>query len=260
MTTKDLDLDVRMIIAAKQYKLNIRQDNTPNAAVVALADMQQHPMPILNVVTGGEEVTLIGQITHTETYDPVATALSYVRDGVDAISLFTDHRIYSKGMDDLLLVTRGVSSTPVIAQDYILNEYHVAEARAAGASALVAYASMLEPADLRLVVSSAQRWRMTTIIQVNDDKQLEHAIGISPHVIAIGIDQHFYFERDFESLVKLRSRAPFNSRVMPLGCLRSLRDVEAVLQLGVDAIIVDETLIKTRHIYDKLCEMLHRPD
>jgi indole-3-glycerol phosphate synthase len=258
MATKDLELDAKTIAAAKRQRLALRRERVPDAAVTALAEMQQRPWPVLNIVTDGHCVTLIGQIRHTEIYDPVASALAYVRAGVDAVALFTDHRIYSQGMDDLLLVARGAAQSPVIAQDYVLDEYHVAEVRAAGAAALMVYSSVLSPAAVRQVASSAQRWRMTTIIQVSSADEMAHASAVSPHVIGIGLDQDFHFERDFALLEQLRPQAPRYSRVMPLGCLRSLADVEAVLALGVDAIIVDHNLLRQRALLHELLVMLGR--
>jgi indole-3-glycerol phosphate synthase len=148
MSVQQLDIESTPIVAAKQERLRERQIKTPTAAVLALAEMQTLPRPILNIVTAGESVTVIGQITYAEVYDPVGTALRYARAGVDAVTFFTDQQIYVNGLEDLLLVSRGVSR-PVICQDFILNEYHVMEARAAGAAGLVLYASILDVASFR---------------------------------------------------------------------------------------------------------------
>ena len=198
MTTKELELDAKMIVAAKFRHLAVRQEKVPMAAAIALATMQANPRPLLNIVTRDDPVTLIAQITHTETYDPVASALRYIRDSVDAVTLFTDGKIYSKGLDDLVLVSHGIRNHPVICQDYILNEYHVTEVRTAGASAVILYASLLEPLELRRVVSLAQRWRMTTIVQVSNADELAYAAHLSPHVIGIGTGVEFDRDIDLE--------------------------------------------------------------
>ena len=256
MATKEVEINVETVLNAKYAYLEMRKKRTPPMAIIALADMQQDPNPFLNVVTDHRHVTLIGQIRLTETYDPVAMALRYVRSGVNAVSLFTDKHIYTQGMDDLLLVARGVKHTPVLAQDFILNPYHVAEARASGASGLMLYSSILDPVELRDVVSTAQRWKMTTILQANNEQEMLHAAELSPHVIAVGDGVMFNRERDLPLLERLRSLVPFYTRLMPMGCLVSLDDVAAVLELEVDAIIVDETLTKPRYESEQLSEML----
>ncbi len=252
MTTKELEINLETIVAAKKQYLTQRQERIPPAAVVALADMQSLPKPILNIVTSGKHVTLIGKIAHTDTYDPVSTALSYVRSGLDAVAMFTDSNIYTKGMDDLLLVARAVRNNPVICMDYIVNEYHVTEARAAGASSLLLYASILEPDVLRRVVSLTQRWHMSTIIQVENVEQLKHILKLSPHVIAVGTEQDFNRERDLPLLRQLKPYVPYNTKLMPLGCLKTLVDVTQVMEIGVDALVVDQKLIGRKDDYQQL--------
>lgn len=260
MTSKEDPQDLTTILEAKKRFLQKRQEKIPNVAVLALAEMQARPAPVLNMVTAGEYVTLIGQISLEETYDPVSAGLRCIRDGADAVSFLTDRRIYSKGMEDLLLVARGIGNSPVICQDYILDEYHVTEARAAGASAVVAYSAILEPQALRNIVSLAHRWKMTSIVQVSNEKEMSYAASLSPHVIGIGdgFTQYFNRERDLPMIRRLAPMMPFHARMMPLGCLRDIADVADVVKLGVDAIIVEESLITTQDTYEQLRTLLDR--
>lgn len=259
MSTDELRIDAQTTIAAKKHHLVMRQEKTPLSAVTALANMQKAPRTVLNVVTSEHQVTLIGQIRHEKVYDPVATALRYLRYGVDGISLYTDNKIYSKGLDDLSFITQGINS-PILVQDYTVNEYHVTEARAAGASALVLYASLLARDELRKVVSLTSRWRMTGIVQVNTEEEILYAESLSPHVIGVGLDHDFVAGRDLKKLERLRPYVAFNTRFMPLGCIRKIADVKAVLDIGVDAIIVDETLLKNEATNRRLFELLRRFD
>jgi indole-3-glycerol phosphate synthase len=160
-------------------------------------------------------------------------------------------------MEDLSILSRAVSA-PIVYQDYILNEYHVTEARAAGASALVLYASLMDAKELRQVVSITQRWRMTSIVEVNNEDEMATASALSPHVIGVGMRTVFERERDLEKLSRLRQQTPYNTRFMLLGCLETLDDVAAVAAVGVHAVIVDETLLTPQH-FGTLLEIIGRP-
>ncbi len=252
-------MNLDTIIEAKRRHLDQRQKRIPTAAVIALAEMQMRPRPILNVMTDGSRVTLIGQIRLSQTYDPVTTALMLVREGVDAIALYTDQQVYSKGLDDLLFVARGVPETPVICQDYVFDSYHVAEIRAARASGLIAHNTVLAPASLRQVVTNSQRWMMTTFAQVSTEAELAHTANLSPHVIAIGQDADFEAQRDLPLFQSLSSQIPFNTKTMPLGRLSSLEDVAAVIEAGADAVIVDTTLIAGKLSRKALDDLLQQP-
>src|SRR5688500_10750561 len=191
MSTKDLIPQAEVVIAAKRQALAERRARTPIEAVRALASMQKRPQPVLNTVTADAQVVLIGQIKYTPAqgnntldYDPVASALRYAKAGVEAVSLLTDETLYQGGLDDLVLVSRAVT-VPVISQDFILDEYQIVEARAAGASALLLTSAVLEPPLLRTLVSATQRNRMTAIVEIHTAKELEYALRLSPYVIGI---------------------------------------------------------------------------
>ncbi|MBZ0282901.1 MAG: hypothetical protein K8L97_19330 [Anaerolineae bacterium] len=247
MATKELTPQLDVILAAKRQYLQERKAKTPIEAVRALASMQKRPQPVLSSVMQDAPVMLIGQIKYapdTEPrrggYDPVASAVKLVKNGADAVALFTDETLYQGGLDDLVLVSRAVS-VPVISQDYFLDEYQIVEARAAGASALMLRAGILEPSALRTLVSATQRNRMTAIVEVHNSAELEHALKLSPYVIGI-------HPRDFRALDggsgwRIRPLAPPNIRVMVTEGLKTIDEVQAAVSLGVDAVLIDEHLL-----------------
>jgi indole-3-glycerol phosphate synthase len=247
-TTQNLVPTVETIIAAKRQYLAERKSKTPIEAVRALASMQKRPQPILSTVSNDGRVMLVGRIIYnnsndnTDTYDPVGTALRYARARVDAVSLFTDSTIYQSGMDDLMLVSRAVS-VPVLCQDYILEEYQVVETRAAGASAVVLPASVLDRALLRTLVSASQRNRMTAVVQVQNEDELAYALSLSPHVIGLSRTLPNSRRLDLDTLAQLRPMIPYHIRVMTTDPVESLDDVKAVVGLKVDAMMVNEVLL-----------------
>ncbi len=253
MTTKKLTPQLNTIIAAKRYYLAQRKGKTPIEAVRALASMQKRPSPILSTVASEDEpVVMIGQVKHNVAqnghvvYDPVGTALRYVHKQVDAVALFTDQIIYEDGLDDLMFVASAIDR-PVICQDYILDEYEIIEARAAGASALLLSASVLDNATLRRMISATQRNLMTAVVQVHNADELRYAISLSPHVICLSTDNPVTpeIEIDLEMTRRMRDMIPNHIRVMISENLKTIREVEAVASLGVDAVMVSEQLLDT---------------
>ena len=191
------------------------------------------------------------------TYDPVGLALRYTRAGMDAVTLFTDESLYQGGLDDMVLVSRAVN-VPLISQDYILDEYQVVEARAAGASALVLCSTIVTPADLRVLVSATQRNRMTAIVEVRNQTEIEYALSLSPDVNGLsGRDLH---SRDVNTahLPELRSLIPPSIRVMLMDSLHTLDQVHMAVSMGVNAIVVDEMLLDSEANRIELDKVLRR--
>jgi indole-3-glycerol phosphate synthase len=252
MTTNKLTPALTTIIAAKRYYLGQRKTKTPIEAVRALASMQKRPSPILSTVTSVDEpVVIIGHVKHnlgvngSVVYDPVGSALRYVHKGIDAVSLFTDQIVYEDGLDDLMFVANAIEQ-PVISQDYILDEYEIIEARAAGASALLLSAAVLDNETLRRMISDTQRNLMTAIVQVHNADELRYAISLSPHVISLSSDNPFTpeVELDLEMTRRLRDMIPSHTRVMVSENLKTMADVAAIASLDVDAIMISEQLLE----------------
>lgn len=259
MTTSELRLNREIILAQKRKLLEERQSKTPLEAVRAMAAMQRRPRPILTTMMDSRSrVQVIGQITRMETYDPVSSALRFVREGADAVAFFTDNASYEHDLDDLLMVAMGIKDKPVIYQNYLVNEYNVIEARASDASAVVLYASALTPSELRRVVSITQRWKMSVIIQVNNEEDLLHAATLCPHAIGIGHSESLDTERSLQKVSHLRSMMPHNVRMLMMNCLQNLDEVEAAVRLGVHAVVINEEVMNTRRKSSRLKDILER--
>lgn len=246
------------ILSVKELLLETRKQRTPQLAVVALADMRARPLPSLNVVRDTQRVTAIGYIPLADTYDPVMQGLRMVRAGVDGLALFTDSRMYSKGLNDLLLLSLGVKHTPVMAFDYPLDEYHVLEMRTAGASAVMLYAALVSEVMLKRMVSIALRVRMTTIIHVDTLQQFDLAVRMSPHAMSIGTGEYFDFQANRALLDYTQQHKPYHMRLMLRPCLSNLAQVSQAVMAGMDAVVLDESLLK-EPMREKVFDVLNHP-
>ncbi len=246
--------DLQKILSVKRLLLENRQQRTPQLAVIALSDMRVRPLPSLNMIYDNTPVMTVGYIPLAQTYDPVMQGLRMARAGVDAIALFTDSRVYSKGQQDLLMVSLGTKNTPIITFDYALNEYHVLEMRASGASAVMLYASLVTEAALKRMVSIALRVRMTAIIHAETPEQFNLAVSMGPHAVSIGIGDYFQpTDENTALLMYARAHKPYNMRLMFRPCIQSITQMATVVGYGVDAVVLDEPLVR-----DKSREKLYK--
>lgn len=236
-------LATQEIIAAKQDRVAQRKVETPLDAMRALAGMQKRPEPLLSTVTNDSRVMLFGQIRYgSPAYDPVAQALRYTRMGIDGIALFTDSTIYTGGINDLALITRAVT-TPVLLQNFILDEYQVVEARAAGAAALTLVAKLVERSVLRMLVSTTQRNRMSASVRVKDADELAYALDLCPAVIELGGRSPETDDLELDRITALREQIGNASRVLIYDRLRSFGEVDAIAKLKPNAVLIHDSLL-----------------
>lgn len=255
-------------IEAKRKALYQRMKRTPLDAIRAMASMQSRPLPFLTAVENSVE--LIGQIRYdlptsedpNTTYDPVRLANRYVNVGdVNAVSLFTDDAIPHDGTIDMMLVndTLKHQGIPLISQDYVLHEYHILEARAAGASVVVLTSGLVATPELRLLTSAVHRNRMTAVVSVFSEEQLAAALSFSPQVIGLSSYDPIQSTTDIVAVRTLRQKIPFGQNVIIDRPLTNLRDISEISDLQFDAITVDKTILTDIDAVQKLHVLLKNP-
>lgn len=244
------------ILEAKRRALEARKRNTPIEAVRALASMQARPLSLLNSVTASGSPLLIGRIAYTPPADDavdgddlIGSAVGYARAGLDAVSLFTDETVYDGGQDDLMFLVRAMQPLriPVITEDYVLDEYQIVEARAAGASAIMLDTDCIDMTAVRALASLTERNRMTAIIRVSRESTLDAAIALSPQAIALRPGD-LPGGANLDDAQRLRPRIPNHIRVVLDGGLMNVSDARAAALLGVHALILDGPLLEPRLI------------
>lgn len=257
MTAREQTINRDIILTTRQEYFRTREQSTPMEAMMALAQMQQRPRPGLSLVRDADHVTLIGQVTrHGSTYDPVTSAIGQVQAGADAIALYTDHTLYTNDLEDVLMMARALRDVPLIYQNVIFDEYGVVAARASDASAVLVYASLLEPAQLRRVVTAAQRWKMTAFVQYDAGADFAAVCDLSPHGIAFGVPDQTDFAGALDAFLRCRDRLPRYIRPMLLPALADLEQAARALAAGIRIITVRDALLRHEYSAARLRELV----
>ena len=179
-------------------------------------------------------------------YDPVFLARDYVAGGAAAISVLTDARHFQGSLEDLRDVKTALPDVPVLRKDFIFDPYQIYEARAAGADAILLIASVLGINQMRELSNLAQELGMGVLVEVHTQQELERTLSINPRIIGINNRNLQTFEVDFANTARLRALIPSDIVVVAESGLKSAEDVLAMKEIGVDAILVGETLVKSR--------------
>ncbi|MCI1640691.1 MAG: indole-3-glycerol phosphate synthase TrpC [Bacteroidales bacterium] len=106
--------------------------------------------------------------------DPVSTALSYEKGGAVALSVLTDSEYFGGSLDYLKRISHAVS-IPVLRKEFILGKYQLAEARLAGADAVLLIASCLELPMCEDLIGEAHRLGLETLLEVHSPDESGYA-------------------------------------------------------------------------------------
>jgi indole-3-glycerol phosphate synthase / phosphoribosylanthranilate isomerase len=173
--------------------------------------------------------------------DPAALARGYA--GVaDALSVLTDDTHFGGSLDDLSAAGREFDG-PILAKDFFLDARQVAEARIAGADAVLVMLSLLDDERAREMIAEARRFRMDALVEVHDEAEMCRALALGAPLIGINNRDLRDLSIDLSTTERLAPYAPDRILVSESG-ISSRADVDR-LAPHVDAFLVGTSLMRS---------------
>ena len=173
--------------------------------------------------------------------DPAALARGYA--GVaDALSVLCDHAHFGGSLDDLAAARREFDG-PILAKDFFIDVRQVAEARIAGADAVLVMLSLLDDELARAMVAEARRFGMDALVEVHDEAEMRRALALGAPLIGINNRDLTDLTIDLSTTERLAKLAPDRVLVSESG-ISSSADVDRLGPL-VDAFLIGSSLMRS---------------
>jgi indole-3-glycerol phosphate synthase len=177
-------------------------------------------------------------------FNPASTAASYERGGAAALSVLTDEKFFQGSLADLE-AARGAVALPVLRKDFTLDEFHIVEAAAHGADAVLLIVAILEPRTLRRLRECAAQWNLSALIEVHDGDELAAAIDCGADIIGVNNRNLHTFEVTLETSIRLAEKIPASAIKVSESGIHSAADVRRLSACGFQAFLVGEHLMKS---------------
>lgn len=181
-------------------------------------------------------------------YDPVRLARTYKKAGAVAISVLTDAPHFQGSLEHLRDVKDALPDTPVLRKDFIFHPYQVYEARAAGADAILLMASILGEGDLQSLLALTHELGMNALVEVHTPEEVEKTLPLKPRIVGVNNRNLQTFEVDFDNTARLRAMIPDDLLTVGESGIKTPDDVRQMAAIGVDAILVGETLVRSKDV------------
>jgi indole-3-glycerol phosphate synthase len=172
-------------------------------------------------------------------YDPVAIAKGYEGAGAAAISVLTEPGFFDGSIDHLSAVA-GAVSCPVLRKDFIVDEYQILEARAAGASAVLLIVAALDDVDLRRLFNAASSAGLDALVEVHDELELRRALAVGAGIIGVNNRNLKTLSVDIEAAHRLAPLMPPGVVRVAESGLRTASDLRTLSHLGYRAFLIGE--------------------
>lgn len=175
--------------------------------------------------------------------DPVAVARDYEAAGAAAVSCLTEPRWFKGSLDDLAAVAAAVK-IPVLRKDFVVDEYMIWQARAAGAAAVLLICGILDDDQLADYVALARELGMSALVEAYEPDEVPRALAAGARVVGVNNRDLRTFEVDFGRSIRLRPEAGPGRVFVSESGVETRAHVAALEEAGVDAVLIGETLMR----------------
>ncbi len=190
-----------------------------------------------------------------EDFDPVGIARVYEGAGAACLSVLTESRYFGGALEYLGAIRRAVG-LPLLRKDFIIDEYQVYEARAAGADAILLIAACLERRQIEDFLGIARGLGLDVLVESHTYKELDKALLAGASLVGINNRDLATFSVSLQSTLDLLKDIPDDRTVVSESGIRNREDVLMLQKAGVDAVLVGESLMREKDIGKKVKELL----
>jgi indole-3-glycerol phosphate synthase len=180
-------------------------------------------------------------------FDPVTIAKTYARHGAACISVLTDEHFF-QGHLDFLRQIRGAVEVPLLRKDFVLDDYQVYEARAAGADAVLLIAECLDGQMLIQLHQTIESLGMIALVELYDAANIDKVMACNPKLVGVNNRDLNTFEVDLAHSVRVKNQLPDCVTFVSESGIFTNEDVVMLKENDVDAMLVGESLMRSQDI------------
>ncbi len=253
------------ILATKRTEVARLKEHTPLAKLQA--KMKDAP-PLRDFRGALANTTSIGLIAEVkkaspskgvirEDFDPYVIAQTYADNGATCLSVLTDEK-YFQGKLKYLTGIRELVSVPLLRKDFIVDPWQLAESRLAGADAILLIVAALSPTDLRELLAQTREYGMSPLVEVHDKEEMLEALDAGADLIGINNRDLHTFRTQLSVTKNLLQEFPASPErvIVSESGILTRADVETLEKIGVNAVLVGESLMRETDIGAKVRVLL----
>lgn len=184
-----------------------------------------------------------------------ATLDAYQRGGARAVSVLTEGPNFGGSLADLH-EARACSGLPLLRKDFILDDYQLYEARAAGADAVLLIVAALQRPQLASLYARARALGLDVLVEVHDHRELDAALALEPELVGVNNRDLRDFSVDLSRTEQLLSEIPPHVAVVSESGIAAAAQLQHLAALGVAAVLVGESLMRSSDPAAALAKLL----
>jgi indole-3-glycerol phosphate synthase len=175
-----------------------------------------------------------------ENPDVETIAAAYKEGSAAAISVVTEPEFFHGSREWI----GRAAVLPVLMKDFIVEESQLIRGVAAGASAILLLAALLDAAQIRDFIACLDTFSCDALVEVHDEVELARALGGGARIIGVNNRNLRDFRVDLGASERLSRQIPNGALRVAESGIKSRQDVERLRDAGFDAFLVGESLLR----------------
>jgi indole-3-glycerol phosphate synthase len=233
------------IVARTRVRLGT--EPPPNLAVAESAARKRAPFA-LTAALRRDRINVIAEIksaspsagTIVDDPDVEVIAASYKEGGAAAISIVTEPEFFHGSREWIVRV----AGLPVLMKDFVVEESQLIRGIAAGASAILLLASLLDANEIRDFIRCLDAYSCDALVEVHDEAELERAMNAGARIIGVNNRNLRDFSVDLGASERLARQIPDGVLRVAESGIKRRADVDRLRAAGFDAFLVGESLLR----------------
>ena len=244
-TTSDL---LRTIVDGTRRIVETRQAREPVAAVARRAESATPRGDAFEAALAAPgRVNVIAECKRrspskgvlAQHYDPASLARAYERGGAAAVSVLTEPTFFDGTLEHLVAVRRAVA-LPLLRKDFIVDDYQLFEARAAGADAVLLIVAALAQDELIGLMRRAADTGLAALVEVHDEEEARRAIEAGARLVGVNNRNLRTLAVDVDASYRLARLIPSSVVAVSESGLQSRADLVRLRAEGYRAFLIGE--------------------
>lgn len=177
--------------------------------------------------------------------DPVRVAQGYLKGGARALSVLTEPEFFGGELEFIARIRAAEPEALILRKDFLLDEYQLLQARAAGANAVLLIVALLEPGLLRALHAQALELGLAALIEVHDEREMGSLEGLGARLVGVNNRDLKTLRISLETSGRLRPLAPKGARLIAESGLSSGADLRRLRAGGFDGFLIGTAFMRS---------------
>lgn len=211
----------------------------------------------------GNNISLIAEIKYAspsagkirEGISAKRLARIYEKEGASAISVLTERKFF-KGDIGFIPEIKEEVGIPILRKDFILDPIQLEEAKAYGADAVLIIVRILSDEMLERLIRESKDMGLAPVVEVHTEEDIKRALDAGADIIGINNRDLSTFRVDIDTTIRLSKFIPARCLLISESGIYSAEDILRLRVVGVDAVLVGTSIMKSDDINSKVRELV----